>query len=144
MEHLFPVPINYLVFLFVEIMIFSTFAYFVFFKTTGEVCRRWKVSIFVAVTFGVVTQTFFIGLGWIGWLMKLNLATIGKDLIEYLNILMPASLGTASLITMPIIILGTFIVYYQLLNSGDCLIEKYWRNPKVHYGSNQKPPFRTF
>jgi hypothetical protein len=144
MENLFPIPINYFVILFVEIIVFSLFVYFVFTKTTGEICRRWKASVFLAALIGVFVQASFIGLGWVGWLMEVNLSTFFQDFIQFVDRLIPASLAMASFVTLPIIILGTFFAYAWFAQHGDYLIDKYWRNPKVYYRSDQKPPFHNF
>jgi hypothetical protein len=37
--------------------------------------------------------------------------------------------------------IGLFIAYSNFWQSGDWFIEKYWRNPKINYGANNKPPF---
>jgi hypothetical protein len=142
MEYLFP-PHNYWVLLLLEIIVYSVFVFIVFSKSTGEVYRRWNASVFVAGLIGIFIHSSIIGLGWLGWFMKLNLSTFVNDIIQFSNDLMPVSIAMASLITMPIIILGTFFAYARFKQFGDYYIDKYWRNPKVHYNSNHKPPFHN-
>ena len=126
-----------------EVLAFSGFAYFVFTKTTGEVCRRWKASVVCGVVVGFCIHSFFFVLGIIGLLVQINLNNL-PGLIASSLLLIPAYLGVDSYITMPMVILGTFIAYSRFEQYGDRLIEKYWRNPKVHYGKDQKPPFLKF
>jgi hypothetical protein len=144
MENLLPIQSNYLIILLVEVSLFSIFVYLVFSKTKDDVCRRWKASVFVSVIFGIFIQTILLGLSAVGWLMQVNFATLIDSFIKGFYALIPAWIGMEALLTMPIIILGTFIAYFRFWNSGDRLIEKYWRNPKIHYGQNQKPPFLKF
>jgi len=134
------VLINNLSIILVEVSIYVLFVFIVFTKTTGEICRRWKVSVFVSVVFGLIYQTIFFGLCFIGWIMKLEHVGLINSLMEYILDFIPALLGLFSLIIMPIIIVGTFIAYYRFENTGDLLIEKYWTNPKIYYGNYPKPP----
>jgi hypothetical protein len=83
MENLNPIPINYLVILLVEILVYSIFVYFVFSKTTGETSRRWKASVVVAVIIGACIHISFIGLGVVGWIMALRLPTSFQALIQF-------------------------------------------------------------
>ncbi|MBP7356190.1 MAG: hypothetical protein KA928_08535 [Longilinea sp.] len=130
----------FLVILLVEVSIYTIFAVLVFSKTSGAVCRRWKASIFSAILLGVLCQAGINGLLLIGLLTKLRLATFIQDLSGYVHLLIPGSWAMLSLITMPTIILATFGIYYDFVKTDDYLIEKYWQNPKIHYGRGQKPP----
>jgi hypothetical protein len=65
---------------------------------------------------------------------------LGRVFIEIFS----ATIGLAAIITMPTIIIGTLFAYYNFWKTGDRLIKKYWRNPKVHYDENAKPPFLKF
>jgi len=77
----------------------------------------------------------------IDWLIKINISDLLQNVISFLDISLPAFLALEALIVMPGIIIGTLIAYHRFLQSGDRLIEKYWKNPKIHYIDNQKPPY---
>jgi len=105
------------------------------------VSRRWKASVISGVVLGLSIHSIYYILRLAGWLIQVNLATIPSSLIIYFSQLIPGILGIDSIIIMPIIIMATFIAYVRFEQSGDRLIEKYWRNPKINYPEGQKPPF---
>lgn len=141
MNNQVSVPINYLITFLVEVVFFSIFVYIVLKKTRDETLRRWKVSVFAGVATGFIIQTIIFGLGLVGWLMQVKSAAFFESLITYFFTLLSVFIVLESLVIMPIIILSTFIAYFQFENSGDRIIEKYCKNPKIHYSTDQKPPF---
>jgi hypothetical protein len=145
MEKFFiPVPINYLIILLVEVSVFSIFVYFVFSKTKDEVCRRWKASVFIGVIPGILIQIFIFGLLAVGWLTRVNSATIIDSFIKGLHTLIPYLIVIEAFIFMPFIICNTFFAYFHFLINGDHLIDKFWRNQKIQYGQSQKSSFLKF
>ncbi len=135
------ISMKYLLILIVELLAFSIAAYLLFTKTKDEVNRRWKVSVLCGVTFGLSIDLIFFVMVVIDWLIKLNFSDFLQNVISFLDKSLPAFLGLEALIVMPGIIIGTLIAYYRFLQSGDRLIEKFWRNPKIHYRDDQKPPY---
>jgi hypothetical protein len=140
----FPILIKYLLTLFVEIFTFSLFAYFVFSITKAEINRRCKGSVIIGVVSGLCFHTLFLILIIISWLNHLNPVTFFNIYRTYMSEVISGILGMDSMILMPITIISTIIAYVQLEQTGDRLIEKYWRNPKIYYGENPKPPYLKF
>jgi len=136
-----PDSVKYALILFVEILAYCIFVYFVVSKTTGQVARRWKASVFSGVVFGLCFHLFFSGLLMLGWLLQVNFVSSLYSQINGLLLLAAQIIVLDSIVIMPIIIVGTFIAFGRFASSGDQLIEKHWRNPKIHYGEYKRPPF---
>jgi hypothetical protein len=144
-NNLIPVPIIYYkyfaIFLF-EIFAYSIFAFLVFSKTTKEVNRRWKASVFCGILSGVCIYLFFFGVVMLGWLMQFDPTHLLNSSIIKLPDLILGLLGLIIYFCMPAAVLGTFIAYYRFESSDDLFIERYWRNPKINYEHNKNPIFK--
>ena len=114
--------------------------YFTSTKTESEVSRRWKASAFLSASFGLLIHFVLMAIIVLGWIFETDSETLFADLLEKLMSFASQTIGLAAIITMPMIIIGDFIAYHYLWQTGDRLVEKYWKNPKVHYDKNQKPP----
>jgi hypothetical protein len=135
---------HYVVALVIELIIFLSFVYFASNKSEGEVSRRWKASAFLSVSFGLLLHSVLVALIVLGWIFETDSKGLFTDLPEKLMSVAVQTIGLAAIITMPVIIIGVFIAYRYLWQTGDRFVEKYWKNPKVHYGENQKPPYLKF
>jgi hypothetical protein len=135
---------KYAIALFLEIFVFGCFAYLAPTRTKGEVSRRWAASSLVSILFGLSIHLFLMGIIIVGWISNVNVETFPPDLYGQFIEVLSVTIGLAAIFTMPTIIIGIFIAYFNFWQTGDRLIEKYWRNPKVHYGKNAKPPFLKF
>jgi NADH:ubiquinone oxidoreductase subunit 6 (subunit J) len=136
--------IQHVVILFAEIIVFSSFVYIVSTRTNEELSRRWKASAFVSVLFGLLIHFFCIVLFVIICIYNANSETLLNDLPNKFKEGLLLLISLATFITMPIIIIGIFIVFFQFRQNGDRLIEKYWRNPKISYREHAKPPYLKF
>ena len=134
----------YVAALFIELIVFSGFVYFVSSKTKDDVSRRWKASAVISVLYGMAIHFLFMVIIVLGWIVETDFESLIATLPEKLFSFASQAIGLAAIITMPAIIFGVFIAYHYLLQTGDRLVEKYWKNPKIHYGENQKPPYLKF
>ena len=144
MENIIDYIHNYVVALLIELIFFWVFVYVASNKTEGEVSRRWKASALLSVSFGLLIHFVLLALIVLGWIFETDFETLFADLLEKVMSFASQIIGLAAVITMPVIIIGVFIAYHYLWQTGDRLVEKYWKNPKVHYGENQKPPYLKF
>jgi ABC-type spermidine/putrescine transport system permease subunit I len=113
-------------------------------KIKSEVSRRWKASSLVSILFGLLIHLCILVIIVFGLISDVNVETMSTDLGRVFIEIFSATIGLAAIITMPTIIIGTLFAYYNFWKTGDRLIKKYWRNPKVHYDENAKPPFLKF
>ena len=137
------VPI-YVVTLLIELVAFFAFVYFVSTKSEGDISRRWKASAFIGVCFGLLVHLVFLAVIVLGWLFETNVESLFTNLPERIMSFIVEAIALGAIVTMPVAILGLFTAYHYLWQTGDRFVEKYWRNPKIHYGENQKPPYLKF
>jgi hypothetical protein len=130
--------------LFVEIIFFASFIFIVCFRTNEDFARRWKASVFIGMLSGICTHLIFTLLLIIGWIYRGGFTTLQNGVNEIIGQCVLLFVDTAAYFTMPVMILATLIAYFNFWQTGDRLIEKYWRNPKIRYRANQKPPYLKF
>jgi hypothetical protein len=127
--------------LILEFVVFFGFTYFVSRKTYGEVSRRWKASAFMSVCFGVFVQLLVLAIVVFVWLLEKDIQSMFMNFSMTIISFVAVGIVIGATVTMPVVVIGLFIAYHNFWQSGDRFIEKYWRNPKIHYGANRKPPF---
>jgi len=132
---------TYVVALSVELIVFFGFVYFVSIKTKGDISRRWKASAFISICFGLLVHTVTLAIIVLVWLIEAKAETFFVNLPEKAISFFAQVITIGAIVTMPVVIIGIFMAYYHLWQTGDRFVEKYWRNPKIHYGENAKPPF---
>jgi hypothetical protein len=137
------IPI-YVIALIVEFIVFFGYVYFVSVKTEGGVSRRWKASAFISVCCGLLVHVSILGAIVLGWLIETNIEIFLISLPEKVMSFFANAIAVGAIVTMPVVMIGLFMAYFHLWQTGDRFVEKYWRNPKVHYGENGKPPFLKF
>jgi len=120
---------RYVVALFIELIIFSGFVFFASSKTKDEVSRRWKASALISILYGLVIHFLLMAIIVLGWIFEKDFETLFADLPKKLLSFASQTIGLAAIITMPAIIIGVFIAYHYLWQTGDRLVEKYWKNP---------------
>lgn len=136
--------LHYVMALLIELIVFFGFVYIASSKTKGEVSRRWKASALISVLYGLVTHFLLMIIIFLGWIFETDFETMFVYLPEKLLSSASQCISLATTITMPAIIIGVFIVYHYLWQTGDRVVERYWKNPKIHYDENQKPPYFKF
>ncbi|HLO14339.1 MAG TPA: hypothetical protein VK206_05895 [Anaerolineales bacterium] len=136
--------LGYVIALIIELVVFFNFVYFVSRKTEVEVSRRWKASALISVSFGLLVQLVSLAIIVLDWVIKKDIETFIVSLPQMLISLFAESIVIGAMVTMPVILIGIFMAYHHLWQTGDRFVEKYWRNPKIHYDENSKPPFLKF
>ena len=131
---------TYVIALLVEFIVYFGFLYLVSTKTAGDVSRQWKASAFISVCFGLLVHLVTLAVIILGWLIETNVETFFARLPENIISLFVQAIAIGAVATMPVVILGIFIAYLHLWQTGDRFVEKYWRNPKIHYGEHPNPP----
>jgi hypothetical protein len=144
MENVFEYLPSYIIALIVELIVFFGFVYFVTMKTDDEISRRWKAASFVSVCVGLLVQVAVWALVVFGWFIENNTEAFVANLSTTILLFFAEGVVIGATVTMPVVLIGLFIAYHYFWQTGDRLIEKYWRNPKIHYGANSKPPFLRF
>lgn len=144
MENVFEYLPSCIIALIVELVVFFGFVYFVTMKTDDEVSRRWKAAAFVSVCSGLLVQLVVLALIVFSWFFENNTETFVVNLPTTIISFFAEGIVIGATVTMPVVIIGLLIAYHYFWQTGDRLIEKYWRNPKIHYGANSKPPFLKF
>jgi hypothetical protein len=140
MENVFEYIPTCIIALIIEFVVFFGFIYFVSIKTEGEVSRRWKAAAFISVCLGLLLHLVFLAIIVFAWLIEQNTATFFVNLPEVVIALFAQAIVIGAAMTMPVVIIGLFMAYLHLWQTGDRFIEQYWRNPKIHYGEQRKPP----
>ena len=138
---------TYVIALIIELIVFFGFLLLTTSITNSEVSRRWKGASLISVSYGLLFHLlilFIFIFEFLSWIFKTNLELILANLPEKLILLESEAIALAAVITMPMIIVGVFIAYLHLWQTGDRFIEKYWKNPKIHYAINEKPPYLKF
>jgi|RhiMetdeSRZDD1v2_1073273.scaffolds.fasta_scaffold1848325_1 hypothetical protein len=144
MENVFEYLPGCIIALMLELAVFFGFIYFVTMKTDSEVSRRWKAAAFIGVCVGVSVQLIVLTLVVLGWFIESKTETFVVNLSTTVISFFAEGIVIGATVTMPVVFIGLFIAYHYFWQTGDRLIEKYWRNPKIHYGANSKPPFLKF
>lgn len=144
MENIVKYLPNYAIALLIELIVFFGFVYFVSIKAEGDVSRRWKASALISISFGVLIHLLFLVIIVLGRIFETNSETVFINFPERLVSFTTQAIGLAAIVTMPTIIIGVFIAYHYLWQTGDRFVEKYWKNPKIHYSENEKPPYLKF
>lgn len=144
MENVFEYLPGCIIALVIELVVFFGFVYLVSIKTDGEVSRRWKASAFISVCSGLLVQLVVLALVVFGWFIDNKTETFVVSLSTALLYFFAQAIVIGATVTMPVVIIGLFMAYHYLWQTGDRFVEKYWRNPKIHYGENSKPPFLKF
>jgi hypothetical protein len=144
MENIVEYLPNYAIALLIELFVFFGFVYLVSIKTEGDISRRWKAAAFIGVFYGLLIHLVFLVIIVLGWIFETNFETFFINLPERILSFTAQIIALETMVTMPIIIIGVFMAYHHLWQTGDRFVEKYWKNPKIHYGENQKPPFLKF
>jgi hypothetical protein len=141
MDNVFEYLPGSIIALTVEFVVFFGFIYFVSRKTDVEVSRRWQASAFISVCFGVFVQLLVLAIVVFVWLFENDIQTLFMNFSMIVISFFAVGIVVGAIVTMPMVMIGLFIAYLNFWQSGDRFIEKYWRNPKIHYGANRKPPF---
>ena len=141
MDNIFEYLPGSIVALIVEFVVFFGLVYFVSRKTDDEVSRRWKASAFISVCFGIFVQLLILAIVVLVWYLENNSKTFVVNFSMGVISFFAVGIVIGATVTMPVVMIGLFIAYHNFWQSGDRCIEKYWRNPKIHYGANSKPPF---
>ena len=144
MENVVENVLIYAVVLLIELGVFFGFVYFVSIKTEGDVSRRWKASAFISVCFGLLVHMVTLAIIILAWFIEANAATFFVNLPEKVMTFFAQVIAIGAIVTMPVVMIGIFMAYQHLWQTGDRFVEKYWRNPKIHYGENARPPFLKF
>lgn len=134
-------PILSLIPFIIELFIYIIFIYLASTTTKLEVSRRWRASALVGVISGLALNTMIVIVIWSSWIMQGKIGTIFQDFAQAFILCFNIILGLTPYITMPMIIIVTLGSYFRFWQDGDRLIEMYWKNPKIHYPDNAKPPY---
>lgn len=141
MENVFEYLPDSIIALIVEFVVFFGFVHFASAKTKSEVSRRWKAAALISVCCGLLSHLLVSAILVLSWFFDKN---IGKVIVELPNLLITffaQAIVIGAMVTMPMVILVLFLAYFSLWQTGDRLVEQFWRNPKIHYDENNKPPF---
>jgi predicted membrane metal-binding protein len=135
------VVIFLLISLFIEIASYTGFIYIASKITKHETSRRWRASALVGVLSGIAGSTVIVIMLLVIWILKGDVLTILRNLpMLYINSLY-LMLGLITIFSMPLTFIVTLGLYFTFWRDGDTLIEKFWKNPKIHYPDNTKPPY---
>jgi hypothetical protein len=130
-----------LITLFIEIASYTGLIYVASKITKYETSRRWRASAYIGVLSGIAGSTLIVIMLLVILISKGDIFAIILNLPRlYINSLY-LMLGLITFISMPLTFIVTFGLYFTFWRDGDTLIEKYWKNPKIHYPDNAKPPY---
>jgi hypothetical protein len=130
-----------LITLFIEIASYTGLIYVASKITKYETSRRWRASAYIGVLSGIAGSTLIVIMLLVILISKGDIFAIIRNLPRlYINSLY-LMLGLITFISMPLTFIVTFGLYFTFWRDGDTLIEKYWKNPKIHYPDNAKPPY---
>jgi hypothetical protein len=134
-------------YLVIESVLSVAFAIFIFFVTTrtrSEISRRWIASLLFSLFAGITVYILFIVLFGINWLMITKDLIAAIDILHFARYFLPILIQTKVFIEIPVMVGFLLIAYVYFWQTGDRLIEKYWRNPRIYYPNNGKPPYLKF
>jgi hypothetical protein len=130
-----------LITLFIEIASYTGLIYVASKITKYETSRRWRASAYIGVLSGIAGSTLIVIMLLVILISKGDIFAIILNLPRlYINSLY-LMLGLITFISMPLTFIVTFGLYFTFWRDGDTLIEKFWKNPKIHYPDNAKPPY---
>jgi hypothetical protein len=130
-----------LITLFIEIASYTGLIYVASKITKYETSRRWGASAYIGVLSCIAGSTLIVIMLLVILISKGDIFAIIRNLPRlYINSLY-LMLGLITFISMPLTFIVTFGLYFTFWRDGDTLIEKYWKNPKIHYPDNAKPPY---
>ena len=141
MENVFEQLPGHIIALTVELIVFFGLVCFATMKSESEASRRWKASALISVLLGFFIQLAVLALVVFGWLIGENTEASVMNLSTRVISFFAEGIVIGATVSMPVVLIGLLIAYHYFWQTGDRLIEKYWRNPKIHYGANSKPPF---
>jgi hypothetical protein len=127
-----------------ENIAFMGFSILIHLKTVDAVFRRWKASAIISIFFGVFLHLAVYAIFIVSIITKSSFTITDLSVSTILVSFATLSIVFGELITMPCIIIGQFLIYFRLWQSGDRFVDKYWRNPKISYRENGDWPFLKF